>query len=112
MNTQSNSAQNAARSGPGKRPAGGIVRPGSNWWRRIFPRTQAASLSPWAAVLRILEAALFVALALLFSFWATPTDPFGVVGEFPWIWIVPAVLAMRYGTGIGVISVLMLLLDT
>lgn len=109
MNTQSNSAQKAARSGPGKRPVGGIVRPGHNWWRRIFPRTQAASLSPWNAALRILEAALFIALALLFSFWSTPTDPFGLASQFPWIWIVPAVLAMRYGTGIGIISVVLLL---
>ena len=38
--------------------------------------------------------------------WALPADPFGLHQDFPWIWIVPALLAMRYGTAMGVTSVL------
>ena len=44
--------------------------------------------------------------AIAFSRWASPADPFGLHQDFAWIWIIPALLAMRYGTAIGVTSVL------
>lgn len=53
-----------------------------------------------------LEALALCALAMGFSRWAAPSDPFGLAAEFPWLWIVPALLAMRYGTAIGVGSVI------
>lgn len=40
--------------------------------------------------------------------WASPADPFGLHAAFPWLWIIPALLAMRYGTAIGVTAVVTL----
>ena len=47
---------------------------------------------------------------MAFSRWALPDDPFGLHQDFPWIWVVPALLAMRYGTATGVTSVVAFLL--
>ncbi len=48
---------------------------------------------------------MLCALAFAFSRWAAPADPFGQHQDFPWLWLVPAVLAMRYGTAIGTTAV-------
>ena len=81
---------------------------GGNLWRRLFPRAQIENVTIWTPIWRVAEAVLFIVLALLLSRWLAPADIFGVRAEFPWLWIVPAVLAMRYGSGIGVLSVLLL----
>jgi len=63
--------------------------------------------SGWAWAM--LEAGLICAAALGCGLWLDPSDPFGLHAQFPWLWLAPALLAMRYGTGIGIIATLMLL---
>ena len=81
----------------------------ANWWRRLFPRFDSEKstfgLTPW----RMLETVVLVLLALAMSHWVWPEDIFGIQSQFPWLWIVPAVLAMRYGSGIGVLAVVLML---
>ena len=52
-----------------------------------------------------LESLVLCGVAFGFSRWATPSDPFGLHHEFPWLWLVPALLSMRYGTAIGITAV-------
>jgi hypothetical protein len=63
--------------------------------------------SGWAWA--VLEAGLICAAALGCGLWLEPADPFGLHAQFPWLWLAPALLAMRYGTGIGIVATLMLL---
>lgn len=63
--------------------------------------------SGWAWA--VLEAGLICAAALACGLWLDPADPFGRNAQFPWLWLAPALLAMRYGTSIGIIATLMLL---
>lgn len=63
--------------------------------------------SGWAWA--VLEAGLICAAAVACGLWLEPDDPFGLQAQFPWLWLAPALLAMRYGTGIGIVATLMLL---
>jgi hypothetical protein len=56
----------------------------------------------WLEVVVITACAL--GLGLLFH----RDNPFQVRGEFPWLWLAPLLLALRYGVGPGIFSVLML----
>lgn len=78
--------------------------------RRVFT-DEALAMSPlgrWIWV--VLETVLFCVGAVVVGYWAIPADPFGLHLQFPWLWIVPAVLAMRYGTGSGAGAVVVLVL--
>jgi hypothetical protein len=59
-----------------------------------------------------LEAIILCALAFALSCWFAPEDPLGIDAQFPWLWIVPALLAMRYGTAIGVTAVVSIVVFT
>ncbi|MET0962078.1 MAG: PelD GGDEF domain-containing protein [Noviherbaspirillum sp.] len=91
--------------------------------RRLFPRdgvraqlapapadsfigTALSSTSGWAWA--VLEAGVFCAAAIACGLWLEPSDPYGVRAQFSWLWLAPALLAMRYGTGIGIVATLML----
>ena len=73
--------------------------------RRFFPGQQVSDEPAWIWLWAGFEAVLFCVAALVVSFWLTPADPFGLRAEFPWLWIVPAVLAMRYGSVIAMLAV-------
>ena len=77
--------------------------------RHLFP--QHDTDSGFSRVLRwaILETILFCVAALALRLWITPEDPFGLDAQFPWLWIVPALLATRYGTAMGAFAVVILL---
>ncbi|MEZ5739789.1 MAG: PelD GGDEF domain-containing protein [Burkholderiaceae bacterium] len=63
-----------------------------------------------SALLRILgESVLIVGLMLLLSRWLNPADPFGIHAQYPWIWLGPTILAMRYGTIDGALAAALLL---
>ncbi|KAF1041248.1 MAG: hypothetical protein GAK35_03444 [Herbaspirillum frisingense] len=76
-----------------------------NFWSRVFTHFDTDSGSPRKAALRIVETVLFVVAAMALSRWIAPDDPFGIQAQFPWIWLVPAILAMRYGSALGVVAV-------
>lgn len=73
--------------------------------RRVLPPSQAGATPAWAWSLAALEAIFLCVLAFGLSCWIAPQDPLGLGAQFPWLWIVPALLAMRYGTAIGVTAV-------
>ena len=73
--------------------------------RRFFPGQQVSDEPVWIWLWAGFEAVLFCVAALVVSFWLTPADPFGLRAEFPWLWMVPAVLAMRYGSVIAMLAV-------
>lgn len=57
-------------------------------------------LSAWQAV----EIVLMSAIALGLVYVASPTDPLGLASGFPWIWLAPVLLALRYGMLSGLLS--------
>ena len=72
---------------------------------RFFPGQQVVDEPRWIWVWAAFEAVLFGTAALTLAFWFTPADPFGLTAQFPWLWLVPAVVAMRYGSIIALVSV-------
>lgn len=73
---------------------------------RFFPGQQVSQEPGWIWLWAGFEAVLFGVAALTLAFWFNPDDPFGVRAEFPWPWVVPAVVALRYGSVIGIVAVL------
>ncbi len=55
------------------------------------------------------EAVLMVGVTVLLSKYFSPEDPFGVNRQFPWVWIVPTLLALRYGSIDGMLATALLL---
>ncbi len=45
-----------------------------------------------------LETLLLMALGCALQAWATPDDPLGAHTHFPWLWLLPTLLALRYGS--------------
>jgi hypothetical protein len=54
--------------------------------------------------LHLAESALLMAAALALALWLAPQDPFGLGTQFPWLWLMPALLALRYGTVVGLFA--------
>lgn len=80
-------------------------------FRRLFPHKNPQTTSVWVWAWAVFETFVFCLGALAFAIWLMPDNPFGVGSEFPWLWIVPAVLGMRYGTGVGVTAVVIFVLS-
>lgn len=86
--------------------------------RRLFHRggvqieapaaAQAGTASGWAWA--VLETGVLCVAVMALGLWLEPSDPFGLGAQFGWMWLAPALLAMRYGTGIGIVAVLTLVL--
>lgn len=71
----------------------------------MLPSSQPDVSRPVAWSVAAAETIVLCVLGFVFSSAAVPTDPFGLHQDFPWLWLVPALLAMRYGTAIGVTAV-------
>lgn len=62
-------------------------------------RQVAAFLAPKQANrLMLFEIALFTLGTISLGAWSNPNDPFMVELPFPWLWLAPTVLGLRYGT--------------
>ncbi|NTV12249.1 MAG: hypothetical protein HGA47_16000, partial [Zoogloea sp.] len=60
--------------------------------------TRAAPQTPAA----IVETVLLPVLAIALGLWLAPADPLLAHAQFPWIWLAPVLLALRYGTASGI----------
>lgn len=70
---------------------------------------RSARLAGWLAPKQmsssaIIETLLLVLLTLLIGWWLNPQDPFMVHTSFPWLWLAPLLLTLRYGTPIALLS--------
>lgn len=52
----------------------------------------------------LVEVLLLPGVAVAMGVWLSPADPFFTHDEFPWTWIVPLVLALRYGPMVGLLG--------
>lgn len=57
-----------------------------------------------------IEAIVIPLIALLLTYLLRPHDPFLFKEPFPWLWLAPALVALRYGLGPGVLSTAVLVL--
>lgn len=55
------------------------------------------------------ESVLMMGLILALAYWLDPLDPFGLAASFPWVWLGPIILALRYGTIDGALATALLL---
>ena len=74
----------------------------SSWYGRLI----APAVSSPSAVLETLGAAV-VAIGILWLF--APDNPLLLGHGFPWVWLVPLILALRYGTLLGALAALVVL---
>ena len=75
---------------------------------------QSARLAAWFAPKQISKAGIFeiiglTLVGLLVAALLQPDDPFLLTQPFPWLWLVPLILALRYGTPAAFGSALLLL---
>lgn len=54
------------------------------------------------------ESILLPAVCLLLSLWLRPKDPFFVAAQFPWLWLAPVLVALRYGSAAALLASLTL----
>lgn len=57
------------------------------------------------------EAVLITAIACALGWWASPEDPLLLHSGFPWLWLAPVLVALRYGVMPGVFSAIGLLVN-
>lgn len=77
--------------------------------RRGISDTVRAERRAWTAALSVIESIVLPAGFIAISLWLHPIDPFWVHAGFPWAWLAPFVIALRYGFVLGTISTAVLL---
>lgn len=70
-------------------------------------RLTTPTVNPWAVAGEVLFLPI---IAVSLGFWLNPEDPLWIHGHFPWVWLAPVVLALRYGPLPGIGGACMLLL--
>ena len=98
------SGQNSGRGSGNDEPLSQAVAAG--WMPLWLGAWLQPRLSGWAAWG---ETVLFSLLALLIGRWISPDDPLFVHHQFPWSWMAPVLVAMRYGVLPGVLGAVILL---
>lgn len=76
--------------------------------RRLLPR----AVTLWRQTdwrLALVETVALMALALGLSAWLRPADPLWINAGFPWMWLMVALTALRYGSLHGVLAMAMAL---
>lgn len=86
-----------------------------SWWpalRRLV-RLNRERLAPDKTVdlARWSETLLLPVLAIGLAWWASPDDPLLTSAAFPWLWLAPTLVALRYGVLAGLVSTTLLLGD-
>jgi hypothetical protein len=86
---------------PDARPAGGGGRLTATL-RRVLGTNRVRDAASFG--LHLAESALLMAGALALALWLAPEDALGLGGQFPWLLLMPALLALRYGTVAGLFA--------
>jgi hypothetical protein len=81
------------RTGPGPVNAGDLLAP------------ELYRFGPWV------ETAVITLIACALGWWAAPDDPLLSQSGFPWLWLAPVLVALRYGVMPGIFSAIGLLGD-
>ncbi|WP_043202707.1 PelD GGDEF domain-containing protein [Paraburkholderia acidipaludis] len=104
MEIQTNSGRDpASREGSGRRHV--YERPHSDpGWLRNLLAPVTRSRFAWA------ETAIITIVALALAWLCDRADPLLLKGGFPWLWLVPTLIALRYGVIAGLASGLLLAL--
>lgn len=82
--------------------------------KRLFKRSaQARVLAPEQVQARAkwLEIALIPGLAIALGWLTSPQDPMLVHAVFPWLWLAPVLIALRYGVTAGLLACVPLLVN-
>ncbi|NIA56203.1 hypothetical protein HAV22_21460 [Massilia sp. TW-1] len=73
--------------------------------RRAFPDTRKDPVAePAVWIGRAIESTLMCLAGVALNGWINPADPLGVHAQFPWLWTIPVLVAMRYGTSIAILA--------
>jgi len=86
-------------SAPARQPQSAADRAARRWLPRVL--TLWRPQPDWR--LAAAESIGLMVAALLLSIWIRPTDPFWTGVGFPWLWLVSTLIALRYGTLLGVV---------
>ena len=102
------SAQPAFGSGlsPAQQPRDLNIEVAEPQWSPLG-RLTAPTTNPWAVLGEVL---LLPLVAVCLGLWLNPEDPLWVNNHFPWAWLAPVILALRYGPLPGIGGACMLLL--
>ena len=78
----------------------------AHWPAALLGKLAATDIRPWVM---LGETLLFPLIALALGFAWNPLDPLWSAAAFPWSWLAPVILALRYGplAGLGGASVLL-----
>ncbi len=78
----------------------------AHWPTTLLGKLAATEIRPWAM---LGETLLLPLIALTFGFAWNPLDPLWSTADFPWSWLAPVILALRYGplAGLGGAGVLL-----
>src|SRR5512137_3059314 len=72
-------------------------------WQRLFS-TEALAPEEVAARGKWIETVLIPLAAIGIAWLASPDDPLVVGTAFPWLWLAPALVALRYGVLAGLVA--------
>lgn len=59
----------------------------------------------------LLEIIIITEIIVELCFYLYPSDPFFLSGNFPWIWFAPVLVALRYGTFKGILSIIIIIVN-
>jgi polysaccharide biosynthesis protein PelD len=94
---------------PASLTAGGQAVPPERFRTRIGFARRWLEWRPGFTSWHLAETILLSLASLGLTYWLRPTDPLSLSGGFPWAWLAPVMLALRYGIRAGLISVALIL---
>lgn len=87
------------------------ISPAERAARRLFPRTVTLWTPSTDWRVAAVETVLFMGAAIALSWLFHTQDPFWLSSGFPWLWLVAAIIALRYGSLLGVLAMTLALVS-
>ena len=91
----------------GSESSANVTKRPAHWPSTLLGKLTTADIRPWAMAS---ETLLLPLIAIALGYLWNPDDPLWSTGAFPWSWLAPVILALRYGplAGLGGAGVLLL----